>query len=75
MTFQYKWGLSLSVLIVFFIAGWTTQRQNLVKWEYNAIHIERGGQVPSKYNELGEQGWELVNVNTDGWAYFKRQKK
>jgi hypothetical protein len=70
MKYQYKWFFLLLVLVVFFVAGWAAQGQ-----KYTAIHIERDGQIPSKYNELGEKGWELVTVNSDGWSYFKRLKK
>ena len=56
-----------------------------IKWEYKlhrANHMssseyEEIGKSESRYNELGEDGWELVGVyleNKRETAWFKRRK-
>ena len=60
-----------------------------MQWEYKTVQFNRRsfisgrvdpGYVNAKLNELGREGWELVNVeNMSGWgmpavlAVFKRQ--
>ncbi len=39
-------------------------------WEYRAIYLDRLGAVEA-FDELGDQGWELVSVIAE-YAYFKR---
>jgi hypothetical protein len=56
-----------------------------IKWEYKLCRAnylprseqEEVSQNESRYNELGEDGWELVNVyleNKIEMAWFKRRK-
>lgn len=69
----------LLALMAVCVLGWTTlaQRQvtTSIQWEYTVQRIESIERVPGSFNELGVQGWELVSVTNDSWAYFKRQKK
>lgn len=39
--------------------------KEVIRWEYKVLSVEE------KLSELGNVGWELINVN-DGTAYFKR---
>ena len=56
-----------------------------IKWEYKLYRVnylppseqEEVGKTESRYNELGENGWELVSVyleNERETAWFKRRK-
>ncbi len=52
----------------------------MIKWEYRIekTSVNKKQSTESMLNELGEQGWELINVNTGGFyvSYtFKRQKQ
>jgi hypothetical protein len=48
-----------------------------MRWEYKVLKVladtqeEREGKI----NELGDKGWELINVTSKGLAYFKRPIK
>jgi hypothetical protein len=42
----------------------------VVKWEYSVVI----GAGEPKFNELGEEGWELFAFDR-GQAFFKRQKR
>lgn len=49
-----------------------------MKWEYKVLHMGKNLIYPwdceDELNELGKQGWELVNIYPYyGYAYFKRQ--
>lgn len=75
------WGLLACLLIVLALCSykWKVfgQRQSITptQWEYTITHtvsMERG---PAILNELGLQGWELVTVTPEGWAYLKRVKR
>nr|DAX08922.1 MAG TPA: protein of unknown function (DUF4177) [Bacteriophage sp.] len=47
--------------------------KNKTKWEYRVVSKPMS---VSKLNELGEEGWELVNYDNDTRAYhFKRLKQ
>ena len=43
------------------------------KYEYNMVTDKER----PDFNDIGEEGWELVSVDTDGdnktWFYFKRE--
>ena len=42
------------------------------KWEYKRVHKVLS---TTELNQLGEEGWELIWVNTDTYTYlFKREK-
>ncbi len=44
------------------------------KFEYKVIRIKGTGENAIRtLNELGQQGWELVQVVWGSWHYFKRQ--
>ncbi len=79
MEFRIKWVLVLFILVVMSIGGWKVigQRQDSTQtqWEYTVKKIYSIDEVAEKFNELGGQSWELVNVTDDGFAYFKRPKK
>ena len=56
-----------------------------IKWEYKLHRAnymppseqEKVGKIDSRYNELGNDGWELVSVyleNEAETAWFKRRK-
>lgn len=43
------------------------------KFEYKIIRIKGTGENAIRtLNELGQQGWELVQVVWGSWHYFKR---
>ena len=42
-------------------------------WEYKAEHCGYNSGLPAQLNELGTEGWELVQI-ADGIAVFKRMK-
>lgn len=47
--------------------------KNKTKWEYRVVSKPMS---VSKLNELGEEGWELVNYDNNTWTYhFKRLKQ
>lgn len=47
--------------------------KNKTKWEYKMVNKPMS---VSKLNELGEEGWELVNYDNNTWTYhFKRLKQ
>ncbi len=48
----------------------------MVKWEYKIIDLFTKKGLEKKLNELGEEGWELVNTfaNSNG-AVLKRKKR
>ena len=52
-----------------------------IKWEYKCFQSNRNeddlNDREDKFNELGSEGWELVNVSygdSDEKAWFKRRK-
>ncbi len=45
----------------------------MIKWEYCVIRLGLGD-LKKKFDEYGEDGWELVSVDGN-YAYFKRPKK
>ena len=79
MRFQSKWVLVLVVSAAICVSGWATfaQRQGVGsnQWEYTVKHTGSSMEnATAVLNELGSQGWELVNVTHEGWAYFKRPR-
>ena len=79
MRLRSNWVLVFLVLFAMCLCGWTAlgQRQGStsIQWEYTIKHTTTNiEQTPATFNELGSQGWELVTVTTEGWAYFKRPK-
>ncbi|MCI0338941.1 MAG: DUF4177 domain-containing protein [Acidobacteria bacterium] len=79
MRLRINWVLVLLVVVAMFVCGWTALGQRQVvtptQWEYTVKHTGTIEKTPTVLNELGAQGWELVNVTHEGWAYFKRQKR
>jgi hypothetical protein len=79
MRLRINWLLVALVLVIACTYNWTAlgQRQSSTstQWEYTVKHQQSVGLAPNIFNELGTQGWELVSIAPDGWAYFKRPKK
>ena len=54
-----------------------TRGATIVQWEYKFIDLSRN--VESEFNQLGSEGWELVQttVLAGDWTghYFKRPKR
>jgi lipopolysaccharide export system protein LptC len=75
MKSRFKWVLVIVVVAAICVFGWTASGQKQsnisIQWEYTYTR-EADIQV---FNDLGAQGWELVNVTYGGWSYFKRPKK
>jgi len=47
-----------------------------MKWEYKSVKREpKFEDIDFSLNKLGEDGWELVTVNDNGFLIFKREKK
>ncbi len=48
----------------------------MVQWEYTTLHLS---EVPRRaddidvLNDVGKEGWELVNITMNNIAYLKRQ--
>ena len=80
MKLQSKWFLVLLICVAICVLGWTALAQRQVttpttQWEYTMrLTGMKITTAPAAMNELGMQGWELVNVTDDGIAYFKRPK-
>ena len=79
-----RFAALVAVVLLCFL-GWSAyaqgQRSNSVKqtWEYRVLTItgESAQQTVPQMNQLGVDGWELVNVAIDGGFYlyyFKRPK-
>jgi hypothetical protein len=73
-------GFVFLVLLILCLGGWTVfgQKQEgaQVQWEYLVTRTSLPYEnTTGDFNKLGSQGWELVNVNEDGLACFKRQKR
>jgi hypothetical protein len=68
-------ALLMTVCLVSFTPpGWSAQAGGrAVRWEYKVV------ESPISFNELGDDGWELVAVypgfKTGVYAYFKRPKR
>ena len=79
MKLRSNWVLVLVVLVTMCVCGWTAlaQRQGAasMQWEYTMKYTDSSEKAPTVLNELGMQGWELVNVTHEGWAYLKRPKR
>lgn len=45
-----------------------------MKWEYKVINFALKFRTEKKLNELGEEGWELVDVQYGREMIFKRPK-
>lgn len=47
------------------------------RWEYWIAycdpHSRNHGPTRVRFDEMGMDGWELVAVSADGWAYFKKE--
>jgi hypothetical protein len=42
------------------------------KWEYKVIQLFSHQKTDETFKQLGEQGWELVAIDSSGHYYFKR---
>lgn len=77
MKLRSTWVLVLVLLGAVFVFGRTALSERQVpasiQWEYTVTHTSPN-KTPDVLNELGMQGWELVNVTYEGWAYLKRPK-
>jgi hypothetical protein len=80
--------LSLIILALLCVAGWTSSAQketaptnNRIVWEYKTVRGNRA-LIEQTLNDMGSYGWELVmfddgrrdNGSLDGTYYFKRPK-
>lgn len=40
------------------------------KFEYKRVTVEQGHLLEEEFNKLGQEGWELVNVDVGKLSYF-----
>jgi hypothetical protein len=91
MNIRSKLALVIGVVVLLCVAGWTSRAENPSKtdWEYKMVTIRHHPNVPQQnlkqFNDLGDEGWELVTVNTENdpignvpqtklTCYFKRPR-
>ncbi len=66
MKLRGYWVIALLTAIVCLCSvGWTAQKEKLQKktWEYKFVAVSP--ELEKRFNELGEQGWELVLYQPD----------
>lgn len=80
--------LGLPLLALLGLAGWTAHTRShgtspvRQTWEYQEVQLSSSESATPLLNELGAEGWELVNVAAGCfsdqpctyWAYMKRAK-
>lgn len=67
--------LSVALVILTALVTAFAQSPRRVQWEYTSETASPG--KPAHLNKLGDEGWELVAVQTDGLTavfFLKRQK-
>lgn len=80
MKLRTHWILILIIFIALSLGSWTQQGNSSSnpQWEYKVLSIDNSIHSPTlekALNELGAQGWELLQYQQAGDRYlFKRQK-
>jgi hypothetical protein len=60
--------ITLALIAVLFLAGFTLQVSKQ-QWEYKAVGS------PKDLNKLGDEGWELVAIDSDGHVFYLKRAK
>ena len=82
--------LVVAIIATLFLVGWTSKAQRWsTDWEYKIDTVYGFTELPppnvQKFNELGDEGWELVTVRSEQFTrgdrvqtkliyYFKRPR-
>jgi hypothetical protein len=71
--------LLATVFIFAFVAASTTSVQAMTRYEYKVIQVDKTNvannqQLELLFNQLGQDGWLLIETSATGAAVFRREK-
>ena len=71
--------LLATVFIFAFVAATTTSVHAMTRYEYKVIQIDKANvannqQLELLLNQLGQDGWLLIETSATGAAVFRREK-